>query len=459
MDNPLSSLSSMLNQLLINIKCRFFDLSDSKVKRFFVWLYGVWMELYLPVQVWVLYHILHRRIDHNHAVVLERLRTQKRIRVLFLIKENAKWGWDSLYQAFEKDPLFEPLVAVIFFGLPKSPDAEQKSSFDANYSFFKSRGMRVVKAYDEEKDEFVDLRKFDPDIVFYEPPWHLSKIQDVPEVSKFALTCHTPYGLNLAKNSAQYRLPFIQLVWRDFVECELSKEYMTRYSLCKGRNLVSVGYPKLDCFLKESVLDDERWPSSQIKRSAVRRIIYAPHWSFSFLRYATMEWCGEFLLQYASEHPETEWVFKPHPRLSHTLRSELSWTEKDVSSYFDRWRTLPNAVFVDDGDYVDLFFTSDVLLTDSVSFLGEYLYTKKPIIHLTRRDSIGFNLVGEKLVKHYYNADNLESLRDILDRVVLRSDDFMKQERLSALSVIPLVSGGAGCGVKNYLKRVIKYGE
>lgn len=441
--------------MLTKCKLCFFKIPDSRLKRFCIWLHEQWMEVYDPLRTKILYNLLHRKIERNYEHTLERLRKAKKIRVLFLIKENEKWGWNSLYRAFEDDPVYEPMVAVIFFGLPKTPDAIQKKSFEENYDFFKSRGMRVVKAYDEQTDQFIDLRRFSPDIVFYEPPWHLPKIHDIQEVSKFALTCYTPYGVKIAKNTAHYRLLFLQLVWRHFVEGELSKKYIASGSINKGVNVVATGYPKLDVYLgKREVTEGSFWtvPSGTEKK---KRIIYAPHWSFSLLRYATFDWSGDFLLSYAKANAETEWVFKPHPRLRHTLFSELSWTKERIDKYFRAWIDLPNTTTYAEGDYFDLFMSSDALITDCGSFLAEYLYTRKPIILLVNPQSVGYNDIGKLIVKDYYKAHDQKELEQLIKHVILQGNDELYNKRMKALDVIPLPSTGAGHAIKSYIESEI----
>ena len=306
------------------IKGVFRSIPDCGLKRLSITLFSWWMAaVYLPVHTWLFYHVLHRRVDRRHAKVVDRLREKNLITVVFLVKENAKWGWDSLYAAFESDPLFKPSVAVTFFGLAKKPDALQTKSFEENYTFFQRRGMRVVKAYDEEADAFIDLRTFGADIVFFQPPWHLPKVHDVPEVSKYALTCYVPYGINIANNTAHWHILFLQIVWRQFVEGEAFRSYLASHGVNRGNNLVVSGHPKLDAYVSnDHPCGQHLWSTSREESPHVKRIIYAPHWSFNFLRFATFDWSGEFLLAYARQHPETDWLFKPHPRLRYVLATE-----------------------------------------------------------------------------------------------------------------------------------------
>ena len=43
------------------------------------------------------------------------------------------------------------------------------------------------------------------------------------------------------------------------------------------------------------------------------------------------------------------------------------------------WNALPNAKVVEEESYLDIFATSDGMIMDSASFIGEYLYVNKPL--------------------------------------------------------------------------------
>ena len=54
--------------------------------------------------------------------------------------------------------------------------------------------------------------------------------------------------------------------------------------------------------------------------------------------------------------------------------------EFEYDEYVAQWNNLPNAYLYNKGNYIELFKTSDLLITDCSSFLLEYMPTLKPII-------------------------------------------------------------------------------
>jgi len=55
-------------------------------------------------------------------------------------------------------------------------------------------------------------------------------------------------------------------------------------------------------------------------------------------------------------------------------------TLNEVESYYAEWHNLSNGFVYDEGDYFNIFKSSDALITDCGSFLAEYL----PIHQLKR---------------------------------------------------------------------------
>ena len=57
-------------------------------------------------------------------------------------------------------------------------------------SIYKDKNMKVVLAYDTQNDRALELKRFSPDVVFYQQPYNIMKKQTPLEVSKYALICY-----------------------------------------------------------------------------------------------------------------------------------------------------------------------------------------------------------------------------------------------------------------------------
>ena len=113
--------------------------------------------------------------------------------------------------------------------------------------------------------------------------------------------------------------------------------------------------------------------------------------------FATFKENGKFILELAKKYDETTWLFKPHPRFKFALLINNVMTEDDINKYYNEWLKIGR--IYDKGNYFDIFKTSDLLITDSISFRAEYLPTLKPIICPTKHGSCKMNLLGKKIIE------------------------------------------------------------
>lgn len=125
-----------------------------------------------------------------------------------------------------------------------------------------------------------------------------------------------------------------------------------------------------------------------------------------------------------------EFVFKPHPRLRPKLEQLDEWGIEKTNSYYEKWEEMPNTNFVD-GDYFDLFLTSDAMIHDCSTFMAEYLLTYKPVMFVLRDESsLDLNEYGRSCLKQHYIGHNFQCIRNFLCEVVLEGRDEMKNQRL-----------------------------
>ena len=73
-----------------------------------------------------------------------------------------------------------------------------------------------------------------------------------------------------------------------------------------------------------------------------------------------------------------------------------------------------------EGDYNDLFLTSDAMIHDSMSFIAEYLYVMKPSLFLMNDPDIEnrLNDFGRMAVRQHYHAYNEQDISDFIENVV-----------------------------------------
>lgn len=369
------------------------------------------------------------RTHKRYPKILKKLKNKKKIKVAFIVSENAKWGYQYLYELFEKSEKFEPIILITLLTSVHSGKDKTRYNTEENYDFFKKRGMNVEYLY---KDGiYLDLKKvFKPDIVFWDQPWDLPKKYQPKAVSEYALTLYCSYCFEALEDSTSYINNFHAYLYKYFVEHELNIDRYKRYSEFAQTNCVVTGYPKLDAYCKKLKEIPSVW-----KNPENIKIIYAPHHSFdNYLQLATFDKNHDFILNLAKKYPNTTWIFKPHPRLKYALLKMGYMTECEIEKYYEEWAKI-GTVYTQ-GDYFDIFKSSDAMITDCMSFLTEYLPSQKPLIRLMNPKARCCNKLGEKILGEYYNVYDNETLEKTFVDVVINKNDSKKEKRQALIKEI-----------------------
>ena len=389
-------------------------------------------------------------IERNKPKVLkklkEKLENNETIKVVFYVYDETKWKCQPLYDMYASDSRFEVQILVTKSAAQNADNPTYQSVLDVvrTYNFFKEKSMKVELAYDIKNQKYIPFKEFKPDIIFYQHPWYVERTQGPVVCSEFAYTAYVPYYFPLEvgniDNKIDYYLRFHKYVERYYAFDEAIEKKCKANMDNGGKNVKAVGYPHLDYFINNLKNDGEY-------------IIYAPHWTVggAGLAYSSFDWNGKFLLEYAKNHPETKWVFKPHPLLRKALADNKIMTDEEIDKYYRDWETV--GIKYEGGDYLEWFNRSKMMVTDSCTFLGEYFVTEKPLILLMSETS-PFKSLEHPILETYYCARNTDELKTLLETVL--QNDYMKEKRLSALNRMGLKNCNASRNIFNDILEQIK---
>lgn len=389
------------------------------VKRY-AWLF--WQYVLVPPFVRFNYWRVRRRIRGK----------QGKIRVLFPIHELAKWKCQGVFERMRASDRFEPIMVLSGADTDwASPREAVWARHKAMREHFDKLGMRWIETYDIGANRCKSLREYSPDIVFYSQPWG-HDVRQIPSiVSRYALAYYVPY---FVPNYSSLRMEISHLF-----HCTLTGYFVLNQIMADEYNktipwflrtskYVPVGHPMLDYFTEhKDAVNTENF------------VIYAPHWSIDHPNnkndenYSTFLTTGRFMLDYAQEHPEVNWVFKPHPTLRFTLIRTGAWTEREVDEYYRAWERIGTACYT--SDYPALFMQSRLLVTDCGSFLAEYSSTGRPLIRMVSPTlKLGIKKFNERLFNSFYNVSNRDELKSALDMLIVQGQDPKRAERIKAAS-------------------------
>ncbi len=381
------------------------------------------------------------RVRNLHKKSMRTLRNKTTIRCVFFALFEEIWKYDRVYNLLTNNPRFEALILVcpiVNYGHDNMIDRMERC-----YNAFKRKGYHVIKAY-KGANNYVDvMTELQPDIVFYTNPYQ-GLIDDRYFITnlKNVLTVYVPYyfGEGIGYQGA-YNSLFCNLLWRRYVETADHRGYAKKYARTKGRNAVTTGYPGIEPLIdKNYVPSDSLW---KINDSSLKRVIWAPHHTMEavgachyscFLQYA------DFMLELANRYRnKVQFVFKPHPLLRNKL-NEL-WGKSKTDIYYSKWDKMDNTS-LNEGEYIDLFLTSDAMIHDSGSFIAEYLYTNKPVMRTINDIPLEkmYNPFALKCLDQYYKAYNEKDIEQFIQNVI-NGVDPLKEQRTKFVNEVLMPKG------------------
>ena len=362
-------------------------------------------------------------IDRIFAATVKKIRAKEKIKIAFVTYNAAMWCGDDLYNMFAENPRYDVKVFLsVDFSKGNSPAV--KRDWQRGVEQFKARGINVTGL--DSLNATIDKQ----DVIIFLNPY----LETFPYSLRLAaLTAETllvniPYAFD-SSGLDIYNLPVFHVIWKHFFDTKLHMTTQEKNSKVAVHGCYS-GYPRLDCFFDKNFEPKFDW---KMTRPDAVKIIYAPHWSIDDrgVKYATFQHNCKFFYEYAKAHQEISWVIKPHPNLfKSAAETGLFPSEGAFENYMKAWDNLPNAKVVTGAYYHDIFATSDGMILDSGSFIGEYQYTHKPMIFLTR-DTQNFNDVGKEIMEVTYRVDgrDLDGIAQMIQKVFVEGKDEMYQAR------------------------------
>lgn len=333
--------------------------------------------------------------------------TNKRINVVFLIQYIESWNkMSKLYSLMKNNDIFCPAIVCV----PSDYSKFNKLNHLNNdiYNYFIQNGYEAYNAVGND-NKWLDLEQFRPTYVFQSRPYNnympFEYSSDVLK-SKY-LIANILYGescsLNIANiviNKDYYKDVFC---FFPFDESE-KKLYKNKFSIGPKNSI-----QKCDVLGKtglEFVLDN-RMPKKDVRRS----VVWTPRWSTdknvggsNFLEYK------DTLFGLASKYKDIDFVFRPHPLTFSNFIKKGIMTEKEVNDFRNKCKESENIILDERKEYIDTFWSSDLLISDFSSVVLEYFVTGKPIIYCLSNVNMVYSDIGNKIMSTLYSVKNEKEL-------------------------------------------------
>ena len=319
---------------------------------------------------------IHQRWYLRKVMALKKL--NRPINVVYLAIFESVWKYDYLYQLMQNDSRFNPIVLVCpQVSLEKS---KMLDVLNETFLYYKRKGYNVVSSYDVQKKHFINLSLLKPDVIMFTNPYkgmtlnkyYIDRIRN-------ALTCYISYYYPKGISGYHHVLkPFECQLWMNFIVSKTDYNNVDYKDNCK-----IVGYPMYEAF-KMGSQEGVNWKSTNNK---CIKIVWAPYHNLyknevTYIQQSTFLKYAKLMLLISQKYVNSiQMVFKPHPRLREVLEQHPEWGKVKTDEYYNKWKNGVNTNLVE-GEYVDLFTTSDAMIHDCGSFAVEYLYVDKPVMYL-----------------------------------------------------------------------------
>lgn len=382
----------------------------------------------------------------------------KPMHVVFVCHRGALWNsLKPVYDACMEDDKVKATIVTI----PNKKQVPGKGLDHEEYvwegakEFFADYECDVICGYDEETDKWFDLKRLDPDYVFFQTAYDICRPPEYKSdvVSLYAKLAYVHYGMPFMGGMiAEESFPrnFLMNTYFHFAEFkEMQKYYIERNpenAIHKHENVILTGYPKLDGAQKNVGCESVSWKNPRDK--GLFRIMWTPRWSTNEGNCTFFDYI-EKMPDFVEKKQEYELLFRPHPQAFSEYLEKGEMTEKQINDYKARYENSDRMGIDPQGEYLPSFYSSDVLITDESSIMPEYFLTGKPIIFTYKETHL--NSFATKLAEGFYWAKDWSEVQGYIEKLKAGDDPLMAKRKELMETEFYLPELGAGHEIKEIL--------
>lgn len=372
----------------------------------------------------------------QNAKLVKKIKKKKQLRIAFFVQNSSQWKYELLFKKLKKQTEFTCFIVAI----PNFSKNSWVEDFEDVCEMFSHTNYDLIRGFCFDKNEVIKSTKINADLIFY------SQAREYPDpfaIEKFnnSISAYVPYTIFCNNDPLySYNKTFHNLLWAHFVPTKSHLKNSCDFSEINGKNSLNLGYPGCDNYhprylkhlKKQNVWKDEN--SNSIK------IIWAPHHTISnfgddvghagdhstFLNYSLF--MKELTLKFKNH---VQIAFKPHPNLKDKLYQHIEWGMERTDEYFEFWHTNSNSI-LSEGEYEHLFAQSDALIHDSVSFMAEYIFLKKPVLYLIKNKTYlpkTLNKFGLLALKLHQQAQSQKEILTFVEKLIESNSDKKRKQK------------------------------
>ncbi len=400
--------------------------------------------------------IVYLQCETNRQKHILKYKNGQKINIVFVCHRPQVWNsLKSLCDCCIKDSDFNVFIVAIPIKkqLPHICFDHEIYESEGAEDFWKDYPCTVIKGYNYDSGEWFDLRTLKPDYVLFQQPYNIAKCELYKSwnVAEYASICYTSYYYTTSHIDVLDCMPtdFIRNVSLCFLQNTSEVEWF-------NQKFNSIEYPNIKRFLSGSPRFDnlEKYhsvesPLWKLKKEDGFRVVWTPRWTTNENTCHFFDYKDKFV-SYCNQHADMDFVFRPHPQAKLNYAAEEGFSIADFEKYESLYLKSNNMNIDNTSDFLPLFYSADVLISDYSSVIPEFFLTGKPIIYC-KKDKAIVDLEGIWTEGLYY-ARSWNELETLLERLRNGDDPLFNKRKELIGSEFAISSEGAGMTMKNLIK-------
>lgn len=371
-------------------------------------------------------------IKMNKKRVQEKINNNEILNVVFVVQYIPAWNkLELIYSKMKKDDRFNPVIVCVPLNIQNHKLMDNKGN--DTYEYFINHGYDAIDAL-ESDGNWYDLNRLNPDYLFHSRPYNYSMPEPYTsgKIVKHALICNVIYGTCLTVNGLDVTLNknYFRDTYMYYAFDKHEKDfYANRYKLG-----VKSGIQK--CLLfgsigMEQMLDAKK---EKLKNEFKKTILWTPRWSTdpyvggsNFFNYK------DVLIRLAKDNQNILFMFRPHPLMFGNFIKTGEMTQKEVDDFKQYCKKEKNIILDESKEYSDIFWNSDILITDASGIVPEYFITEKPIIYCHPHGLFEYAEYAKDMIKSCYEVNNVNDLYLHFSNLI-NGDDSKLNQRVACIN-------------------------
>ena len=376
--------------------------------------------------------IIYLENELIHQKHISKYKNGEKINIIFICQRPQVWSsLKSLYEACIMDSDFNVTIVTI-------PVKKQLLNLNFNHEIYESEGAEtfwsnsdcnVINGYDSISKKWLDLRTLNPDYVFFQQPYDIvrSELYKSYNIAEFATIGYTSYYYAVSLAGIKECMPddFIKNISLCFLQNNSeAKWFNNKFDISK--------YPTVKRFITGSPRFDNLQNYKNSKSSIWKlntnnsfKIIWTPRWTTNENTCTFFDYKDKFT-DYCSNHLDIDFVFRPHPQAKLNYAAEENFSISEFENYEAIYNISKNMNIDYSADYLPLFYSANVLISDISSIIPEFFLTGKPIIYCKKNNAI-YDIEGD-WSKGLYVAYTWSEVENLLDQLK-NGNDPLKEKR------------------------------